>query len=217
MRYPAALAIVRERVKPQRDADPVYENIWWQLWRPRPELRRATAALGRFIAGNRLGKRMFFVWCNPDWRPSDQTITFALDSDYAIGVLTSRIHTGWAAARCSTLEDRIRYTPSSAFETFPWPQPSPEESDQIAAACREVLDMRSALCREHEIGLTTLYNRVDDGAFVELRDKHQALDLAVIAAYGWSASLLTDVRSRNQALYELNRAIVAGEWAYEPF
>jgi hypothetical protein len=134
-----------------------------------------------------------------------------------MGVLTSRVHTDWAAAKSSTLGDTIRYTPSSAFETFPWPQASPEQRDAIEAACRAVFDARAGLCREHGIGLTTLYNRVDDGAFVDLRDQHQALDLAVIAAYDWSSALLTDVRGRNQALYELNRAILTGERAYDPF
>jgi hypothetical protein len=217
MRYPAALDVVRERVKPQRDPDPVYEHIWWQLWRPRPEFARAVASLGRFIAGTATGKRIIFAWCERHWRPSNATNAFALDSDYAMGILTSRIHTDWAASRSSTLRQDIRYTPSSAFETFPWPQCDDDATGAIAERIREVLVDRTTLCREHQIGLTELYNRVDDGAFDALRRAHMALDIAVAAAYGWHARLVDDIAERNRRLFDLNGAINAGEVRYKPF
>ena len=217
MRFPAALEIVRARVKPARDLDSVYADCWWRLWRPRPELARSTAHLERFIAGTATGKRILFIWCETEWRPSNATNVFALDSDYAMGILTSRIHTEWAKARSSTFEDRIRYTPSSAFETFPWPRPAEEQRQRIGELSCDVFDLRSTLCREHAVGLTTLYNRVDDGAYRALRTAHRDLDLAVLGAYGWSSALLDDARLRNRALLDLNRAILAGEVAYSPF
>lgn len=217
MEFPAALDIVRERVKPSRDLDPVYSDCWWRLWRPRPELALATAGLDRFIAGTATGKRILFVWCEKDWRPSNATNVFALDSDYAMGVLTSRIHTDWARARSSTLRADIRYTPSSAFETFPWPQPREEQRDRIGRLSRQLLGLRATLCREHEIGLTVLYNRLDDGAYTALRAAHRDLDLAVIAAYGWSSGVLDDVRQRNRLLLERDAAILGGEIPYSPF
>ncbi len=134
-----------------------------------------------------------------------------------MGVLTSRLHTDWARARSSTLRADIRYTPSSAFETFPWPQPSDDQRERIGRLSRELLDLRSTLCREHEIGLTILYNRVDEGAYSALRAAHRDLDLAVIAAYGWSSGVLDDIRQRNRLLLERNAAIRAGEIAYSPF
>jgi hypothetical protein len=218
MRFPAALDVVRERVKPTRDLDPVYFDCWWRLWRPRPDFRLAIEGLSRFIAGTATGKRILFAWCDLAWRPSNSTNMFALDTDYAMGVLTSGIHTGWARARSSTLRADIRYTPSSAFETFPWPSPSESQQERIATLSRQLLDLRSTLCAEHEIGLTILYNRLDEGAYAALRSAHQELDLAVLAAYGWSSALLEDVRLRNRALYELNASILAsGESDYHPF
>jgi len=214
MRFPVALNIVRERVKPARDLDPVYADCWWHLWRPRPELRAAATGLARFIAGTATGKRILFAWCGPTWRPSNATNVFAFDSDYAMGILTSRIHTDWAAKKSSTLEDRIRYTPSSAFDTFSWPQATSDQREQIGALARDLLAVRSALCAEYTIGLTVLYNRLDDGAFDELRSLHRELDFAVIATYGWEAAMLADMRERNRRLYELNRQIARGEVAY---
>lgn len=219
MRYPRALDIVRTQAKGARETSTSYGRNprWWQFLWPRPEFRAKLSELHRFIAGSATGKRILFVWCELDWRPSNSTNVIALDSDFAMGVLTSRIHTDWAAKKSSTLEDRIRYTPTSAFDTFPWPQASSDQRERIGHLVVELLALRSTLCREHGIGLTPLYNAVDEGAFSALRDAHAALDLAVIAAYGWSSALLDDIKARNHALFDLNTAIVAGHVRYEPF
>ncbi len=214
MTFPAALDLVQKRVKPQRDLDPVYENIWWLLWRPRPSMRSALRPLARYIGGTATGKRILFAWCDPWWLPSNAMNVFAFDDDFAIGVLTSRVHAEWARLQSSTLEDRIRYTPSSAFETFPWPA---GERDEVADLARRVIVRRSEICGEQQIGLTTLYNQVDDGAWADLRDLHRELDEAVAAAYGWPRDVAHDPIESNRRLLELNRAIAAGDVAYEPF
>jgi len=219
MAYPAALDVVRAQAKDGRESSTSYHRNpnWWQFLWPRPELRRAVSGLDRFIAGTATGKRILFVWCEPHWRPSNATNVFAFDSDFAMGVLTSRIHTDWARARSSTLRQDIRYTPSSAFETFPWPMCDEAARDAIGERSRDVLTIRSALCLEHQIGLTELYNRVDDGAFNALRQAHRALDVAVAAAYGWEEAVVDDVAERNRRLYALNAAITSGETAYDPW
>jgi restriction-modification enzyme MmeI-like protein len=219
MRYPAALDVVRTQAKPAREASTSYERNphWWQFLWPRPEFRVASRDLDRFIAGTRVGKRILFTWCEKEWRPSDATNVFALDTDYAMGVLTSRIHTDWAAKKSSTLRRDPRYTPSSAFETFPWPQASPRERELIGKLAQDLIAMREALCVEADVGLTTLYNRLDEGAYDELRTLHRELDLAVIAAFGWEASVLEDVRERNLRLYDLNARTLSGDLPYTPF
>lgn len=219
MRYPAALDVVREQAKDFREKSRSYERNprWWQFLWPRPAFRARLGSMSRFIGGTRVGKRILFLWCDPDWRPSDATNVFALDSDYAFGVLTSRIHTEWAAKKSSTLEDRIRYTPSSAFETFPWPQGAGQDRERIAAASRIVVDLRAALCSEHQIGLGRLYDRMEDGAYTALAAAHRELDLAVMSAYGWPAATIDDTAERNRRLYDLNAAIVAEPDGYLPF
>jgi N-6 DNA Methylase len=213
IQYPLALEILRSQAKGAREESTSYHRNprWWQFLWPRPEFRQAARGLDRFIAGSATGKRIFFIWCEPDWRPSNSTNIFALADDFSIGVLTSRVHTDWAAKKSSTLEDRIRYTPSSAFDTFPWPQATGVRRELIGALARELLAARSAHCVEHAIGLTDLYNRLDDGAFEDLRSLHRRLDIAVIEAFGWRANVLDDTRERNRRLYELNREIVAGD------
>ena len=219
MRYPAALDVVRKQAKEARENSTSYGRNprWWQFLWPRPALRERIRPLSRFIAGTATAKRILFVWCEPSWAPSNLTNVFALDSDYAFGVLTSRIHSEWAAKKSSTLEDRIRYTPSSAFETFPWPQAAEPDRDRIAEAARIVVDLRATLCSEHQIGLGRLYDRMEEGAYAALNAAHRELDLAVISAYGWPSALLDDTAERNRRLYDVNAAVVADPSDYAPF
>jgi type II restriction/modification system DNA methylase subunit YeeA len=49
-------------------------------------------------------------------------IAIARDDDTAFGILHSRFHELWALRMGTSLEDRPRYTPSTTFETFPFPE-----------------------------------------------------------------------------------------------
>ena len=216
-RYPAALHIVRERVKPKRDGDPDFANSWWRLWRPRPEMRAALRGLTRFVAGTATGKRILFALADVNTCPSNAMNVFAFDAHFDIGVLLSSIHGAWARAQSSTLEDRIRYTPSSAFLPFPWPQPHESHREVVAEVVQQLLETRSAICSEREIGLTRLYNEVDDGGYRPVYNLHRALDEAIAAAYDWPITAARDPIESNRLLLELNRAISSGEVAYQPF
>jgi hypothetical protein len=214
--WPAALEIVEREVKPFRmkNRDKRFREFWWRFGRPRGEMREALAPLSRYIAGTRHGVRFYFCWCAHPTMASDATNVFAFDQDYALGVLSSGIHAAWAMALSSTLEDRPRYTPTSAFETFPWPVADSDERRPIEAACRALLETRSKLCGERAIGLTKLYNELEDGMHKELRSAHRDLDHAVAAAYAWPASVVDNPQESNRRLLQLNKVIAAGRLDY---
>jgi hypothetical protein len=78
--------------------------------------------------------------------PDHQLITFALDDDFAFGVLHSRIHEVWARAHGTQVREResgFRYTPTTCFETFPFPEPTDAQREAIAAAARELNERRN--------------------------------------------------------------------------
>jgi hypothetical protein len=218
MGYPLALERVRELVKPHRDKAKrrAYRERWWRLEEPIVAMRVALAELDRFIACPATAKRFFMIWCPADWCPSNATSVFAFDDDYSMGVLTSRIHTAWATVQSTRLETRPRYTTAS-FATFPWPSAASENRDAIGEFARLVLARRSEICLERQIGLTQLYNEVDDGAYRDLRELHFVLDEAVAVAYGWPASAARDPADSNRRLLELNREIAEGRVRYRPF
>jgi len=218
MRFPEALEIVRRRVKPARDKvrRDAYRRYWWRFKEPLREMRTVIAPLTRYIASPAQAKRIQFSWVSKDVCPSNLVTVFAFDNDYAMGVLSAFAHNAWLTAGWSTLEDRLRYTPSTVFATYPWPpQPSDPHREAVAHASREVIAVRSTLCHEHEVGLTTLYNHLDDGAFAGLADRHRLLDRAVAAAYGWSmAASNEDPNATNERLLALNFEIAAGRQPY---
>jgi len=217
--YPAAIAVVRQRVRPRKDANRSADirARWWQFTRPRGEMRAAVRGLDRFVTGTATGKRLILAWAKADVCPSNLVNAFAFDDDYAMGVLLSRVHESWARAQSSTLEDRLRYTPTSVFATFPWPSSDGDKRAQIGDIAKELIELRDKLSIERNIGLTKLYNECDEGAHKELSELHDQLDRAVADAYGWPPSVLSDPVEITSRLLVLNAAIAAGEQDYTPF
>lgn len=210
--WAAAMAIVRQRVKPERDRHPKRREReeWWKLSRTVRDLFEAVQPLPRFIACPATSKRIAMVWCESGWCPGNATSVFAFDDDYAFGLLSSSVHTRWATRHSTKLETRPRYTVNS-FATYPWPQPpSPPAQDEIAGLGRLVNTERGRICAERQIGLTTLYNAVEQGAHVPLRHLHEALDEAVATAYGWPSEVAHDPEAQEDRLVELNLSLANG-------
>ncbi|MFN2466779.1 MAG: class I SAM-dependent DNA methyltransferase [Gaiellaceae bacterium] len=214
--YPEALDAVRLLVKPEREKTrrKAYRERWWRFAEPLVAMRDALEPLSRYVAGMAQGKRVLFCWAEPWTCPSNLTTVFAFEDDAAMGVLASSVHARWARAQGSTLEDRMRYTPNTSFGTFPWPL---GPLDTVADVAKRLYVRRSEICLERDIGLTKLYNQLDEGAWTDLRDLHRELDEAVAAAYGWPHRVAHDPDETNRRLLELNRAIAAGEIDYRPF
>ena len=153
--YEAPFAHVEEFVRPARSMkrEQRTRDRWWLHTRPIPGMRRALAPLPRFICTPTLAKHRLFVWLSAPTLPDHQLIAIARDDDYTFGVLHSRAHELWALRMGTSLEDRPRYTPTSTFETFPfpWSLDTPDEaltgeqrahSDAIAGAARALDNAR---------------------------------------------------------------------------
>lgn len=217
---PAALDIARRLVKPERERNnrKAYREKWWLFAEPRTAMRNALAPVRRYAVIARHGKRLSIAWAEPWVLASDATNVFAFDDDYSMGILLSRAHDAWAWARSSTLKGDLRYTPSTAFMTFPFPDAvSPPMRARVAAASAALYVRRSELCLEHQIGLTRLYNLMDEGGFADLKRLHLALDRAVVAAYGWPESVAQDAAELVRLLTERNQEIAEGRRPYAPF
>jgi len=120
--YEAPFEYVKKYVLPIRKTRrDDYRGMWWQYARPRPEMTSTLYGKNRYIATPRVSKHRIFVWLSQDVLANDGTIVFAREDDYFFGVLHSTIHEIWALKQGTSLEDRPRYTPTTSFETFPFP------------------------------------------------------------------------------------------------
>ena len=122
--YEAPFVHVAEHVKPVRDnnrrAD--LQQNWWRHDRSGQKLFERLASLSRFIATPTVAKHRLFVWLDARICPDHQLIVIARDDDTAFGILHSRFHEAWSLRLGTSLEDRPRYTPTTTFETFPFPE-----------------------------------------------------------------------------------------------
>ena len=137
--YEAPFAYVEERVRPSTREGPRGQkprDRWWMHQRPRPEMRAVLAPLSRFIGTPSLAKHRLFVWLSAPTLPDHQLIAIARDDDYTFGVLHSRAHELWSLRMGTSLEDRPRYTPSTTFETFPFPWPLDRPASALTAEQR---------------------------------------------------------------------------------
>jgi type II restriction/modification system DNA methylase subunit YeeA len=80
------------------------------------------AILARYIVTPTVAKHRLFVWLDHAVTPDHQLIAITRDDDTTFGILHSRFHEIWALRLAASLEDRPRYTPSTTFETFPFPE-----------------------------------------------------------------------------------------------
>ena len=121
--YEAPFAHVREHVWPmrQRNRRDAYRINWWRHVEPRQGMWRALDRLPRFIATPRVAKHRLFVRLEAGVCPDSQVIVIARDDDATFGILHSRFHEAWSLRLGTSLEDRPRYTPTTTFETFPFP------------------------------------------------------------------------------------------------
>jgi type II restriction/modification system DNA methylase subunit YeeA len=144
--YEGPFGVVRTRVKPLRDATKrkSYRDYWWIHAEPCSEMRRQIEPLERYLATVAVSKHRIFVWMPPPTLPDHALMVFARSDDFTFGVLHSRLHEVWALKLGTRLETRPRYTPTTCFETFPFPEPADEQKAMIAATAKELDTLRSS-------------------------------------------------------------------------
>ncbi|WP_234450721.1 class I SAM-dependent DNA methyltransferase [Paracoccus sp. MC1862] len=122
--YEAPFSFAEAHVKAERVArqDRGYAARWWVHERPRQDFWAASAGLARIIITPRVAKHRLFVWLDVRTIPDSAIIAVARDDDTTFGILHSRFHELWSLRMGTSLEDRPRYTSSTTFETFPFPE-----------------------------------------------------------------------------------------------
>jgi type II restriction/modification system DNA methylase subunit YeeA len=136
--YEKAFEYVVEHVKPERiqNPRPIRAKNWWRHGDPQPALRNALCGLSRHIATPEVAKHRVFVWMDKTILPDKKLIVVARSDDTTFGILQSRIHEVWALAVCTWhgVGNDPRYTPTTTFETFPFPEGlTPADTRRVGA------------------------------------------------------------------------------------
>jgi hypothetical protein len=177
---------------------------WWQLSYGRSDMIAALAPVSRYIACSRVTTKPIFFFLSRDVRPGDALQVFAFEDDYSFGILHSSAHIDWFMNKRSNMKSDPRYSSESVFDTFAWPQePSQKSVIAVADAAKQLRAVRDAALVGINGGLRVLYKTLDlPGKKNPLRDAHEALDAAVLSAYGFSPKM-----DLLQQLLDLNIAV----------
>lgn len=188
-KYRIPYARVVERVKPERASNKIAyrREQWWKFAAWAPRLRRAIENLPAVlvIAQTSRTRTPMLV---PSNQVFDQKVVVIASNSYSdLAVLASDVHQLWALQHGSTMRTDPVYTPSDVFETFP----RPSLADRLTSIGEVLGNERHAIMLRRNLGLTKLYNLVNDRSVTNdkdvnrLRHIHVELDNAVMAAYGW--------------------------------
>lgn len=205
--YPLLFDLVRDRVKPERDAnnDRSTREKWWRFGRNREELRPALEGLPRYIATVETMTHRSFFLMDEEIAPDNMLVCIALGDSIVLGVLTSTIHVCWALQAGGRLGvgNDPRYNKGRCFDPFPFPETTPELRREIGDVAEQIDKHRKhAIERSEAVTLTRMYNVVtklrEGGVLTKaeqevhglaacgvLLDFHAKLDALVARAYGW--------------------------------
>jgi hypothetical protein len=227
-KYPELFSIIQTRVYPEKKGKAEAEdkkNIetlqtnprakinhhhaaflksWWQLSWKRDELMDILENLPRYIVCSRVTKRPIFEFISSKIHPNDALQVFPLVDDYSFGILQSSIHWEWFKARCSTLEERPRYTSDTVFDSFPWPQhPSVENVEAISACGVELRLKRREIMKRDSISLRDIYRLIETTPQNPISGLQAKLDREVKRAYGMTvkSNVLLHLLELNESLY----------------
>ncbi len=192
--WPDLIAIVREKVKPERDRNnrEVRRKYWWRFGEPAPALYESIAKLDRCLVTAQVTKHLCFSFQPTDRVFSQKLYVFPLPALTSFTVLQSRVHERWTWLLSSTMKNDLNYSATDCFETFPFPQPDPRTViPALEDVGQRLYDARAKYMLDEQVGLTITYNRLKDPSvteprIIELRRLHEEMDVAVLAAYGWS-------------------------------
>ena len=187
-----------------------------------PGLRAALARCSRYIATVRVSKHRLFVWVPVQTLPDSRLVAIALDDDFSMGVLHSRVHELWARAMGSQLrevESGFAYTPTTCFETFPFPPDlNPAQRARVGEAARHLVELRDGWLNPPGLARADLEKRTLTNLYNErptwLANAHATLDAAVFGAYAWPL-IITDAEILGR-LFAMNASMADIESAVPP-
>lgn len=203
-KYELPFKHVEEFVKPERldNKEKSRREYWWHFGRKRPKMRDKLIDLDNYFCLSKVAKYTCFQSIDISILPCEANMVIASDDFFILGVLNSQIHMNWVIAQRSTHETRTRYTNTTCFETFPFPNNAKENlKEKVREIMTELESFRKKECQERDITITDFYNLFINEPASNLFKLHRKLDKAVVACYGWKYE---ESKNYNPQLLELN-------------
>lgn len=209
-RYTAAFGRVSELVYPARQTVKQRDRreLWWLFATRAPRVAAFLNTRGRCLVVGQLSKHLAFGFLDAGQVIAHTLIVILLDHWTAFSILQSRVHRAWAQRWGSAMRTDTRYTNAACFETFPFPAPDPRRPlPSLEHAGESLYRLRAAFMQRTQQGLTQAYNLMSSADATDqetsmLRTAHEAVDRAVLDAYGWTDVVVPAYCPRTDADHE---------------
>lgn len=208
--HPALYQILLDHVRPEREHNnrKSYREKWWMFGEARGKLRASWSEVPRVIITPETSKHRVFQFVDRPFCPDHKLYAICIDDTLALSVLSTVIHKTWAIAAGGRLGvgNDPTWTNTTCFLTFPFPavDADSDATAQLRSLGKQLDSHRKRQQSQHpELTLTGMYNVLEklrsgdvltskervtheQGLVSVLRQIHDDLDAAVLAAYGWS-------------------------------
>ena len=196
---------VKKYVKPERmnNKEKRRRENWWLFGRSRPNMRKALKGLKCYFCLPKIAKYTFFRAIDISILPCEANMVIASDDFFILGILNSKVHLDWVSAQSSTLEDRTRYTNTTCFMTFPFPENVKEiHKQKVRDIMKELEDFRTKETINRKCTMTAFHNSFFNEPSGILFKLHKKLNKAVCDCYGWK---YIAAKSYNDEVFGLNK------------
>jgi hypothetical protein len=160
--YPDCINILREKVKPERDKvnRATYRDNWWHYAEKAINLYKAIKPLKQYLVVPFTTKYLSFTFKSGNIVISHAGGAIAFEEFKSFSLISNTFHEQWAWLQSSTMGgNTLRYTPSSALATFPFPQNLSQQQEQQLETIGEAYhEHRKQLMLGMQLGLTKTYN-----------------------------------------------------------
>lgn len=214
---------------------------WWLLSDPARGLRQAVVGLERYIVTPRTAEHRTFQFVDAIDLVESEVVAFALQTNIALGVLSSRPHIVFStfAPGAMGVGNQERYVHSERFPVFPFPVANDDQKNRISELADQLDSHRKRQQELHPtLTMTGMYNVLEklragktltkkeqavheQGLVSVLKQIHDDLDAAVFDAYGWPHDLEDDeilhrlVELNHERAEEESRGVI--RWLHPEF
>ena len=153
--YVIPFEIVEKKVKPEREKVKrrSHKKNWWLYGDYRKGLRNKTANHSSVLVRSAVSENHVLAFLPSQYIFSHAVVLFAFDDFYHFALLQSRLHEVWLRRLAATMRTDINYTPSTCFQTFPFPQDRSDVNSFNAEKNGEVFyNYRQIVMDRREIG-----------------------------------------------------------------
>ncbi|MBA1231449.1 hypothetical protein G7013_17505 [Pseudomonas viridiflava] len=192
-RFDAIFHHLEKLVKPERAkaTGQIHEPRFWIHWDRRTDSFKGLESANHIFVKAIVSNYHIITEAARDWILSKEVAIYGCAGFCDFAILQSSIHELWARRFSTTMKNDMRYSISSGFSNFRFPEINAETRSTLEASGSNFYSLRKSYCIAEEKTLRQAHSdinnpQVNSQEVVKLRHALSDLEYSVLNAYGWS-------------------------------